>query len=106
MRIRKSLSESQAQFGQRFERSASAISLYEKGRLPDDIVLTKLSEMGFSIDWLLTGQGDMKRDGQRPAYPRAQDFSIIRDSDLPPNEKERKLLILIKEIVSDFLNSG
>ncbi|UCE20053.1 MAG: PAS domain S-box protein [Gemmatimonadota bacterium] len=59
VKIRKSLGENQVEFGTRFGKTGPAICNYEKGRLPEDEILKKLCEMGFSLDWLLTGEGQM-----------------------------------------------
>jgi PAS domain S-box-containing protein len=59
--IRKTLGENQIEFGSRFDKTGPAISNYERGRLPEDEILKNLYEMGFSIDWLLSGEGYMHR---------------------------------------------
>ena len=59
--IRKNLGENQIEFGIRFDKTGPAISNYERGRLPEDEILKSLHDMGFSIDWLLSGEGYMHR---------------------------------------------
>lgn len=61
VQIRKSLGENQVEFGMRFGKTGPAVCNYEKGRLPEDEILKKLCEMGYSLDWLLTGEGQMYR---------------------------------------------
>ena len=58
--IRKHLGDKQAQFGERFGITGSAVSLYEKGRLPEDEILKELYKLGYSIDWLISGEGHMR----------------------------------------------
>jgi PAS domain S-box-containing protein len=60
--IRKHLGDKQALFGERFGITGSAVSLYEKGRLPEDEILKELYKLGYSIDWLISGEGHMRLD--------------------------------------------
>jgi PAS domain S-box-containing protein len=62
-RIRRSLDETQAEFGLRFGKTGPAISHYEKGKMPHSAVLKGLHEMGYSVEWLLMGEGQMHRVG-------------------------------------------
>ena len=59
--IRKSLGENQGDFGKRFGKTGPAVSNYETGRLPEDKMLKAIYDMGFSIDWLISGEGRMRR---------------------------------------------
>ncbi|UCE18052.1 MAG: PAS domain S-box protein [Gemmatimonadota bacterium] len=59
--IRKSLGMNQREFGDRFGKTGPAVSNYELGRLPEDKILKKIYDMGFSIDWLISGEGQMRR---------------------------------------------
>lgn len=67
--IRKNIGESQTEFGVRFGKTGPAISNYERGRLPEDEILKNLYEMGYSIDWLLSGEGQMRRDDRECKQP-------------------------------------
>ena len=87
--IRKSFGETQAEFGARFDKTGPAVSNYERGRLPEDEILKALFQMGFSIDWLLSGEGSMHRYGRpvdRPDVSRSvrgeseDDEAILRDT--------------------------
>jgi transcriptional regulator with XRE-family HTH domain len=59
--IRKSLGMNQREFGDRFGKTGPAVSNYESDRLPEDKILKKIYDMGFSIDWLISGEGQMRR---------------------------------------------
>lgn len=49
-----------------------------EGRAPKGEVIAQLVEMGFSSDWLLTGEGEMRRGGlAEPASP--VDLDVLRD---------------------------
>ena len=63
-RIRRSLDETQAEFGARFGKTGPAVSYYEIGEMPHMAVLRGLHEMGYSLEWLLMGEGHMRRHGQ------------------------------------------
>ena len=41
---------------------------YEKGDVPTGETLLRLSELGFSVDWLLTGTGPMRPGDDEPAH--------------------------------------
>ncbi len=46
--------------------SSSAISQAEKGQsLPSAVLLKPLSDLGVSIDWIMTGEGTMMRDSSK-----------------------------------------
>jgi transcriptional regulator with XRE-family HTH domain len=46
---------------------------YEAGDMPTGATLDKLAEMGFSVDWLLTGRGSMRGVAGEQVAPVAQD---------------------------------
>lgn len=55
-------------------------AVYERrSKLPQDDVLEKLSERGFSIDWLISGDGSMKRNQVRVVEQtnRKNDVAIL-----------------------------
>lgn len=57
--IRSELSLNQTEMGKLLKKKQRAISHYEYGRIPDQDSLKKLQSLGFSIDWLLSGVGEM-----------------------------------------------
>nr|WP_137118277.1 helix-turn-helix transcriptional regulator [Azospirillum argentinense] len=60
--IRKALGETQKTMGTRMGVGTNTWpSLERDGRLPKTETLIKIAEAGFSIDWLVTGEGVMKR---------------------------------------------
>ena len=57
--IRSELGLNQTDMGKLLNKKQRAISHYEQGRMPDHGSLKKIHSMGYSIDWLLTGDGEM-----------------------------------------------
>ena len=57
--IRSELGLNQTDMGRLIKKTQRAISHYEQGRLPDGDTLRTLQSWGYSIDWLLTGLGEM-----------------------------------------------
>ncbi|MGR0183402.1 helix-turn-helix domain-containing protein [Azospirillum aestuarii] len=69
--IRKALGETQKAMGERMGVGTNTWPVLEReGRLPKAETLTKLAETGFSIDWLVTGEGTMMR-AQASQHPVA-----------------------------------
>lgn len=61
-KIRLSLVLSQAQFAEKLSISQASLSDIERGRteLSNNILIVLSNEYGISIDWIITGKGDMK----------------------------------------------
>lgn len=57
--VRRELGLNQTEMGKLLHKKQRAVSYYEQGRLPDQKALKILYSLGFSIDWLLTGEGKM-----------------------------------------------
>lgn len=93
-----------------------ALSNYKKrGAMPSDLIIRFATLYGLSVDWLLTGTGDMRKDGQEPVEGYEADFSaafsfanedqysygksLISSSDIDPDELIYigKLLKLLRE---------
>jgi len=69
--VRESLGKSQKDMALLIDSSLSAVQGYESGRqFPGGKVLEALARMGFNVNWLLTGDGEMK--GYVVAYPLAE----------------------------------
>ena len=61
--IRQKLGESQASFAPKLGLNQSTYSKYElDGRIVPDDLKSKLYSMGVSLDWLVTGEGEMFRE--------------------------------------------
>jgi transcriptional regulator with XRE-family HTH domain len=59
---RDSLKMSQAEFAKALGMSVRGYQAYEtRGRLPSGKTLARALDIGISVDWLLTGQGEMRR---------------------------------------------
>lgn len=68
--VREHLGQTQASLAQRLEIGASTWQKYELGvSLPKAEALKQLAEEGISVDWLLTGEGEMMRDARRGPAP-------------------------------------
>ncbi len=73
--IRDAIGESQKGMASRFGLSENAWQRLElEGRAPKGDILAQLIDLGFSSDWLLTGQGQMRpslsaADPERPTIP-------------------------------------
>ena len=62
--IRERLGETQRGMSDRFALGVNTWQVYERmDRLPKDEALIELIKLGISIDWLITGQGDMSQGG-------------------------------------------
>lgn len=89
--IRKKEELTQAEFSELLDIGKTTYIRYEKGErsIPSD-VLSKISQMGYSIDWLLTGQGSMHKPETKKA-PDKDAGGIINDHDLDYNSKEEQV---------------
>lgn len=64
--IRDSFGDSQRSMSKRLALGPNVWALYEReGRLPSDDALRALASLGFSIDWLVTGDGAMRAKTHR-----------------------------------------
>lgn len=63
--IREHTGESQAKFSKRFSLPQQTYANYElsKRNIPDDLKTKLYSDLGVDLNWLVTGQGTMFRDG-------------------------------------------
>lgn len=62
--IREQLGETQRGMSDRFDLGVNTWQVYERmDRLPKDEALIELIKLGVSIDWLITGQGEMSQGG-------------------------------------------
>jgi transcriptional regulator with XRE-family HTH domain len=126
--IRKSFGETQAEFGSRFAKTGPAVSNYERGRLPEDEILKALFQMGFSIDWLLSGEGSMHRYGRSggridvtrsPSGKSEDDKAIGWDTmeserftseigtpGVPFSDEERKLIRVLKVLLQEIIRGN
>ena len=81
--IRSDLGGSQKDMAKRFGLGETTWQTLElQGRAPKGEVLAQLVEMGFSVDWLLTGDGQMRRDAARPPLDEqllAETLKLIDD---------------------------
>ncbi|MDE1146102.1 MAG: hypothetical protein PW843_05680 [Azospirillaceae bacterium] len=65
-RVREYLGETQKSMSARFALGVNTWQGYERlGKLPKGETLARLLELDISVDWLLTGQGDMRLGGMR-----------------------------------------
>lgn len=60
--IRKNLGMTQKEFADRLGVSSGALQGYEYGKIPKGEVMHKLFEMGFDLNWLVSGRGRMYID--------------------------------------------
>lgn len=61
--VRELLGETQRGMSERFALGINTWQVYERmDRLPKDQALIELVGLGVSIDWLITGKGEMRRD--------------------------------------------
>lgn len=61
-KVRMALGMSQKEISDRFGLGESTWAKNERaGRLPKTETLSELADLGFSLDWLMTGVGDMRR---------------------------------------------
>ena len=66
--IRAHFGMTQAEMASRMNVTIRPYQMYENGdRLPQADSLQALSEMGISVDWLLTGKGEMRGESTAPA---------------------------------------
>ena len=93
--IRKSNGYTQIEFAKVLNCTQSCISDYEKGRnnIPDTIK-EKLFNMGFNINWLISGKGNMLHNETNAYNEIAINERII---------KQKKLKALLKNVI-DLLN--
>jgi len=61
--IRKNLGVTQKEFAERLGVSLGSVQGYEYGKIPKGEVLKSLLDLGYDVNWLLSGQGHMKRNG-------------------------------------------
>lgn len=94
-KIRIDMGLNQKQMAKEFSVSFSAYCRYENGQLPiPSKMLIDIEKLGYSIDWLLTGGGDMHKATIDPSvvarepqtqyiieeYPRVRDIvALLRD---------------------------
>lgn len=66
----------QEDFASKLDRSRNSISAYERGKaVPDGETLLRLAALGVSIQWLLTGEGEMLQgEGDRRGATETQGF--------------------------------
>ncbi len=86
--------------------SAVAISKYESDqREPDISKLIKLSELGeVDLNWLLTGKGEMKREGEEKKEITEARESIKVESE--QFNKEATLMVLIEKLKLIYAKGG
>ena len=97
-RIRRSLDETQAEFGARFGKTGPAISHYEKGKMPHSAVLKGLHEMGYSVEWLLMNEGQM----HRPGYPLGEEGEVLTTL----MEGAEDGIVIVQDGVRTFVNKA
>ncbi|MBX3491843.1 MAG: helix-turn-helix transcriptional regulator [Parvibaculum sp.] len=86
-RIRKYLGLSQKDMGRRVAVSGTTWQNYElDNAAPNAHVLARLSDEGFDINWVLTGAGEMRKDGA------LETKSVAGFAELPPREIGREKL--------------
>ncbi len=70
--VRESLELSQRDMAKKLEISLGGLQSYESGKsVPGGNVLESLARLGFNVDWLLTGKGEMTRE-ERHQVPRSE----------------------------------
>ncbi len=69
LEIRKNLSLTQREFAEHLGVSMGSIQAYESGKLPKGEILKSLSGQGYDLNWLFTGQGQMKVGQVKPVKP-------------------------------------
>jgi len=78
--VRESLGKNQKEMAISLEASLSAIQSYESGRqLPGGKVLDTLARMGFNVNWLLTGEGEMRLGETAAPYKVAEQSPGYQD---------------------------
>lgn len=104
--IRESMGLSQREFADQAGLSTRAIQNYELGSsIPGGKILGKIAELGFNVNWVLTGKGETKSNDINLDYYDAIDLflleSIIQHVDksaeaqgflLPPNVRNTMIL--------------
>lgn len=93
--IREALALSQKEMADRFNKTQTAWSSYERGfhKIPADVYL-KLKEEGFNIDWLKSGAGEMKIDVQNSKGKNQIPFFELNNMELNTdlNDSPQKIL--------------
>jgi len=75
--IRKEMGLSQEKMARKLEANTSSYRRYEKCEYstPSDLLI-KFDKLGYSIDWLLTGNGNPRKDGSRPETVTKKDSML------------------------------
>ena len=75
--IRKKLGLTQKEFAELLNVSSATLQGYEYGKIAKGEVLCKLLELGFDLNWLFSGNGDMERDRLENKNQRELDRILI-----------------------------
>ena len=95
--IRTSLKKSQKEFAEMFGITQQNMSLYETGKLDlPNLIMVKLNEMGFDINWLLTGNGDISLKSP------GKDQSEIEKENIHLKAKLDNTKSIIKKTINDL----
>lgn len=76
--IRKATGKSQTTMAKEADSSLPSWQGYEAGKnIPGGNVLEALSRLGYSVDWLLTGEGEMRRGDKAYSFSKSDDFKKV-----------------------------
>ncbi|HAT50780.1 MAG: helix-turn-helix transcriptional regulator [Nitrospirae bacterium] len=81
LQVRKHLGETQRGVSQRLALGANSWQVYEQGKSePGSDLLRKLANLGFDVNWILTGEGSMLRNQPAPTDPHVKDSAYCMTS--------------------------
>lgn len=97
--VRESLGHSQREMAKYLHSSLGALQSYESGKsIPGGNVLETLARLGFNVNWILTGEGEMKRAG-------GQNKPVVKsDSNEEVSEYSKQFLLRVIESILESKN--
>jgi transcriptional regulator with XRE-family HTH domain len=88
---------SQADMAEKAGVSRDTWRRYERGDIPTGDTLLRLSALGFSVDWLITGEGAMRSGDEAEPAPVPQPKAVTTDHRLIGRLTE-KIMLIYKEM--------
>ena len=105
--IRRELGLNQTDMGKLISKKQRAVSYYEEGRMPDQDALKVLHSMGFSIDWLLTGEGFMHlQKGESITHPRPGQIPSVDSNTMTFLNHMQDGVLIIQDGIQTFANKA
>ncbi len=75
--IRKELGLTQREMAERFDVAHTSIRNYELGHTPKGHVLNELSQLGYDLNWLISGKGRMQADTTDLMFTSSKELNSI-----------------------------